>query len=105
MQKQTGSFGIASDMCQSPANQTMQLWFRDPGMIHHVLLKGLKPSTEYFYIYGHNGNNNFLFSSERSFITRPAEDDLDASIKFIAYADMGYQDQRPNFDHKERLHQ
>ena len=82
----------ASDMCQSPANQTMQLWFRDPGMIHHVLLKGLKPSTEYFYIYGHNSNNNFLFSSERSFITRPAEDDLDASIKFIAYADMGYQE-------------
>ena len=67
--KGTSTTYSAEDMCQSPANQTMQKWFRDPGMIHHVLLKGLKPSTQYFYQYGHEGT----FSNERSFVTRASK--------------------------------
>eukprot|EP00944_MAST-04C_sp_MAST-4C-sp1_P011916 g11916.t1 len=86
--KGTSTTYSAQDMCQSPANQTMQQWFRNPGMIHHVLLKGLKPSTRYFYQYGHEGT----FSMERSFVTRASEDDLSSTVKFIAYADMGYQE-------------
>ena len=92
--KGTSTTYSASDMCQSPANRTMQLWFRDPGMIHHVLVKGLKPGTEYFYEYGHidDGGSNSIFSAERSFVTRPSVDNLESSVKFIAYADMGYQE-------------
>ena len=63
-------------------------------MIHHVLVKGLKPGTEYFYEYGHidDGGSNSMFSAERSFVTRPSEDNLESGVKFIAYADMGYQE-------------
>lgn len=51
----------ADDMCGSPANIPIQPFFRfsnshlqsndlrDPGLIHHVTLKNLQPSTQYFY--------------------------------------------------------
>ena len=80
----------ASDLCQAPGNQTSQQWFRDPGMIHDVLMTGLDASTQYFYVYGHE--EGISMSKERTFVTRPPEHDIESSVKFIAYADMGYQE-------------
>ena len=39
----------ASDMCGAPANAE---GFWDPGYMHDVLLKSLKPNTKYFYSFG-----------------------------------------------------
>lgn len=74
----------AEDMCESPANITSQVWFRDPGFMHKVLLKGLANGKTYFYQFG---NEHDGWSAVYSFQSRP-----DPSVKtanFIAYADMG----------------
>jgi hypothetical protein len=74
----------AGHLCNRPANLTSQQWFRDPGNMHTVIMKDLKPATRYFYKFGSDKDG---WSSVYSFMSRP-----DASVKsakFIAYADMG----------------
>jgi len=46
----THTYSIAS-MCGPPANITLQMYGRDPGMIHNVLLIALSPVTRYYYRY------------------------------------------------------
>ncbi|TMW69458.1 hypothetical protein Poli38472_001614 [Pythium oligandrum] len=74
----------ASDMCEAPANITAQVWFRDPGYMHKVILKKLTLGTRYFYCFG---NDEDGWSSVYSFKSRP--DSSVQTAKFIAYADMG----------------
>ncbi|CAI5738639.1 unnamed protein product [Hyaloperonospora brassicae] len=74
----------AAHLCSHPANRSSQQWFRDPGNMHRVVLKGLNVGTRYFYKFGSDKDG---WSSVYSFMSRP-----DASVKsakFIAYADMG----------------
>lgn len=56
-----------------------------PGFIHSVLLTNLQPATIYYYQYGNDADG---WSVERSFVSRPSADV--ASVKFLAYADMGW---------------
>ena len=44
----------AAQMCNAPANQTSQQYFRDPGFIHNVLLKNLELGTTYYYQFGND---------------------------------------------------
>ncbi|TDH70663.1 hypothetical protein CCR75_004981 [Bremia lactucae] len=74
----------AAQMCHRPANLTSQQWFRDPGIMHTVILKGLKLGTRYYYKFGSDKDG---YSSVYSFVSRP--DVSVKSAKFIAYADMG----------------
>lgn len=74
----------ASDMCNSPANIVSQVWFRDPGYMHKVILKKLQLGTRYYYRFG---NNDDGWSDVYSFKSRP--DPSVKSAKFLAYADMG----------------
>lgn len=74
----------AAHMCHRPANLTSQQWFRDPGNMHTVILKGLKLGTRYFYKFGSDKDG---WSSVYSLMSRP--DESVKSAKFIAYADMG----------------
>jgi len=73
----------ADDLCDDPSNSTAQQWFRDPGFIHRVLLKGLQPNTIYFYQFG---NDDEGWSLEWTFKSRPTAETR--KTKFIAYADM-----------------
>eukprot|EP01006_Ploeotia_vitrea_P031256 TRINITY_DN63577_c1_g3_i1.p1 TRINITY_DN63577_c1_g3~~TRINITY_DN63577_c1_g3_i1.p1 ORF type:complete len:592 (+),score=290.91 TRINITY_DN63577_c1_g3_i1:201-1778(+) len=74
----------ASDMCNMPSNVTAQQLFRDPGFMHAVLIKGLKPHTRYYYQFG---NDQDGWSKVHTFMSRqPAGAD---SANFVAYADMG----------------
>ena len=72
----------ASDMCGPPAN--LSAHFVDPGYIHDVLLRGLKPNRKYCYRCGSPG---FKYSSEKSF-TSPIPPGSDTPFKFVAYGDM-----------------
>ena len=63
----------AAHLCSHPANRSSQQWFRDPGNIHRVVLKGLNGGTRYFYKFG---SDNDGWSSVYSFMSRP-----DASVK------------------------
>jgi hypothetical protein len=96
----TGKSGTysANDMCHAPANQTGQDGFIDPGIIHRVLLTGLRPSTSYFFAYGNEVDG---FSVERSFHTRPAlvtttpsttpaEKTDPPVVRFLAYGDQDW---------------
>lgn len=74
----------ASDLCHEPANFTTQVWFRDPGFMHKVVLTQLQPGTTYFYQFG---NDQDGWSAVASFQSRPKPSVKQA--KFIAYADMG----------------
>ncbi|CAH0515061.1 unnamed protein product [Peronospora belbahrii] len=74
----------AANMCGEPANLISQQWFRDPGNMHTVILKGLTLGTRYFYKFGSEKDG---WSSVYSFMSRP--DKSVKSAKFIAYADMG----------------
>ncbi|KAK3269526.1 hypothetical protein CYMTET_22032, partial [Cymbomonas tetramitiformis] len=42
----------ADEMCGAPANIPSARYFRDPGYIHQVVLLGLEPEVEYFFVYG-----------------------------------------------------
>jgi hypothetical protein len=70
-------------MCGNPANINIQPFFRDPGMLHEVLLEDLKPETKYFY---RCGSPDYGWSEEYSFVTSPHEGY--SSVSFIFYGDM-----------------
>lgn len=67
----TGSSGTytAEMMCSAPANQTGQQLFIDPGIMHRVLLRGLRPDTDYYYTFGSEVGG---FSDERRFHSMPS---------------------------------
>ena len=71
----------ASDMCGSPANKSTL--FIDPGFLHDVLVRGLLPSTSYYYQYGSDG----AYSEVRTFTTSPALGS-DLPVKIVTYGDM-----------------
>src|SRR5690606_32311378 len=72
----------ASDMCRLPANITAQVYFRDPGWIHDVLLDNLEPDTLYYYIFGSYADG--LWSEEFSFYSPPAVGPS-TGVKMIAF--------------------
>ncbi|KAG6595882.1 putative calcineurin-like phosphoesterase [Phytophthora cinnamomi] len=74
----------ADDLCHAPANVLGQRAFRDPGFMHTVIMKDLKPDTYYYYQYGHAEHG---LSHVRRFKSRPPKSSKYAN--FIAYADMG----------------
>lgn len=74
----------ADDMCHAPANITRQDYFRDPGYMHKVILKGLAFGKTYFYQFGNSVDG---WSKVYSFKSRLHPSVQEA--KFIAYADMG----------------
>ncbi|KAF1336556.1 Calcineurin-like phosphoesterase, partial [Globisporangium splendens] len=80
----TSTTYTAADMCEAPANITSQVWFRDPGFMHKVFLRGLASGKMYFYQFG---NDEDGWSAVYSFQSRP--DPSVKTAKFIAYADMG----------------
>ena len=71
-------------MCGTPATTVAAGSFIPPGVMHDVLLDGLKPNTHYFYRFGTQRAN---FSEERSFKTPPAPGT--PGVRFIAYGDLG----------------
>lgn len=81
----TTSTYSSADMCNSPANITAQAWFIHPGYLHTVLLTGLSPSQTYFYRFGSEADG---WSAVYSFTSRPLAGS-NATVKFIAYADLG----------------
>lgn len=80
--KKTTTYTI-EEMCGRPANIPIQPFYRDPGRIHLVTLKALKPNTLYFYRFGSNVTG---FSPVYSFRTKPIQAN---STTFIFYGDMG----------------
>jgi hypothetical protein len=85
----------ASDMCNAPANTKSQIMWRFPGWFHHVLLRGLLPSTTYYYVYG---NERDGWSRERAFSSKPrrsAAVTTDVAVRFLAYGDQDWDDPAP----------
>ncbi|RQM13374.1 hypothetical protein DD237_006666 [Peronospora effusa] len=74
----------ADDMCHAPATTVGQIYFRDPGYMHTVIMTDLKPNTYYFYQYGHEEHG---LSQVHRFKSRPLSSYKYAN--FIAYGDMG----------------
>jgi len=79
----TSTYG-ASNLCNYPANETAQVWFRDPGYIHRVLLSGLEYATVYYYQFGNDVDG---WSQQYSFLSKPEPGTK--NVNFICYADMG----------------
>jgi len=77
----------AEDLCGPRANVTSPLLFRDPGWMHHAVVKGLEPGVRYYYSYG----TEELQSGIKSFIGPPYPGGKTkvASTTFIGYGDMG----------------
>ena len=74
----------ASDMCEGKATIIGPQNFIDPGFMHTMLLKDLRPSTTYYY---RVGTDEHGWSNVYSFTNRPAS--KDESIYMVAYGDMG----------------
>lgn len=72
----------AKDMCGSPATD---FGYRDPGMIHQVTLDNLTPGQRYQYKFGDDESG---WSPVYSFKAAPTPAP-DATVKIIAYGDMG----------------
>jgi hypothetical protein len=99
----------ASDLCNAPANTTSQTMWRFPGWFHHVLLRGLAPSTTYYYVYGSERDG---WSKERAFKSKPRRrtsrsfsrgataaatggGDDDVTVRFLAYGDQDWDEEAP----------
>eukprot|EP00160_Parvularia_atlantis_P016812 Unigene5513_Nuclearia_a/m.16872 Unigene5513_Nuclearia_a/g.16872 ORF Unigene5513_Nuclearia_a/g.16872 Unigene5513_Nuclearia_a/m.16872 type:complete len:592 (-) Unigene5513_Nuclearia_a:51-1826(-) len=84
--ERTGTSGTytADMMCGEPASIVGPNNFIDPGVLHDVLLTGLRPATRYYYRFGTREHG---FSSERSFRSAPVVGT--PGTRFIAYGDMG----------------
>lgn len=72
----------AKDMCGSPATD---FGYRDPGMIHQVVMDNLKPEYKYEYKFG---DDKYGWSPVYVFKAPPLPSP-NATVKFIAYGDMG----------------
>ncbi|GLE02468.1 hypothetical protein PINS_up011306 [Pythium insidiosum] len=75
----------ATDMCSAPATTFSQRLYRNPGYMHNVLISHLEPDTEYFYQYGSDVDG---WSEVYRFRSAPRVGST-ATVKFIAYSDMG----------------
>lgn len=71
----------ASDLCEAPANQSSQLWFRDPGYVHTVKLTGLVPDQRYWYSFGNEEDGWSKMASFRAAPSKPRR------TRFIAFGD------------------
>jgi hypothetical protein len=84
------------------------MW-RFPGWFHHVLLRGLAPSTTYYYVYGSERDG---WSKERAFKSKPRRrtsrsfsrgataaatggGDDDVTVRFLAYGDQDWDEEAP----------
>ena len=67
-------------MCGEPATT---IGFRDPGMFHSAVIKGLAPATRIYYIFGTETDG---FSPEYYFDVAPLPA---ASVNAIAFGDLG----------------
>ena len=74
----------ASDMCEGKAIVIGPQNFIDPGFMHTMLVKDLRPSTTYYY---RVGTDEHGWSQVYSFTNRPA--DKQESVYMVAYGDMG----------------
>ncbi|KAJ0410582.1 hypothetical protein ATCC90586_007415 [Pythium insidiosum] len=75
----------ASDMCEAPATTMGQRLYRDPGYMHTVVMPDLEPDADYFYQFGNDVDGWSDVSQFRS----PPRVVPNATVKFIAYGDMG----------------
>ncbi|ETV70422.1 hypothetical protein, variant 3 [Aphanomyces astaci] len=83
----TSSTYSASDMCHMPATIVGQQWFRHPGYMHTVVMDSLDLNATYSYQFGNDIDG---WSATYSFQSRPpAHVAPDATVKWIAYGDMG----------------
>lgn len=74
----------ASDMCNSPANLTSALKFRDPGFIHNVVITDLVPATGYTYRFGSDGHWSEWFN-----FTTQAAPGSSTPVDMFVYGDLG----------------
>ena len=72
----------AKDMCGSPATD---FGYRDPGMLHHVTMDKLSPEQHYQYKFGDDTSGGSQVYSFKA----PPMPSPSATVKFIAYGDMG----------------
>ncbi|KAJ0389687.1 hypothetical protein ATCC90586_011015 [Pythium insidiosum] len=75
----------ASDMCEAPATTMGQRLYRDPGYMHTVVMRDLEPDVDYYYQFGNDVDGWSDVSQFRS----PPRVVPNATVKFIAYGDMG----------------
>ena len=78
----------AEDMCHAPANETSAGRFYAPGLIHTVVMKDLKPDTEYAYKVGYRIGQSIVWSEEYTFVSSPVIGDTE-SFSLIVYGDQG----------------
>lgn len=69
-----------SQMCGSPATT---IGFRDPGVFHTAVIKGLAPSTRVYYVFGTSTDG---YSSEHYFDMAPLPG---SPVNAIAFGDLG----------------
>ena len=82
-QKEASTFTYtAKDMCGPPATD---FGYRDAGMIHQVTMDNLKPGYQYKYKFG---DDEYGWSQMYSFKAPPMPSP-NATVKFIAFGDMG----------------
>ena len=82
-QKEATTFTYtAKDLCGPPANG---FGYRDPGMIHQVTMDNLKPGYRYEYKFG---DDKYGWSEFYTF-NAPPMPYRNASVKFVAFGDMG----------------
>lgn len=73
----------ASDLCNAPANTTSLDFWQDPGVFHHVTVRGLAPGTRYFARPVAGG----VPGDEISFVTGKALG-AEVPVTFASYGDM-----------------
>jgi hypothetical protein len=76
----------AADLCDRPANITLQPYFRDPGFFCSAVMTGLAPCTTYFYRVGDRDVDGAL-SPVHNFTTPPASGDGQDETRFFFFAD------------------
>lgn len=74
----------ASMMCSSPATSTASPYFSNPGFMHSVTITDLLPQTTYYYQVGVSE-----MSETFTFVTGPKEGTTDATVRIMAFGDMG----------------
>ncbi|KAJ7525705.1 hypothetical protein O6H91_17G062300 [Diphasiastrum complanatum] len=84
-----------SDLCVNKSGPAASFGWHDPGFIHSALLTGLLPSSTYTYRYGSDLVGWSLYTN---FTTPPAPAGS-ATVRFIAYGDMGKAERDGSIEH------
>eukprot|EP01099_Mayorella_cantabrigiensis_P003707 TRINITY_DN2796_c0_g5_i2.p1 TRINITY_DN2796_c0_g5~~TRINITY_DN2796_c0_g5_i2.p1 ORF type:complete len:480 (-),score=100.71 TRINITY_DN2796_c0_g5_i2:193-1632(-) len=88
----TVTYGV-HDLCGEPATS----WgWREPGLLHTVIMNNLQKGKKYFYIYG---DDEFGWSEENSFFPFLGADPT-RKARFYAYGDMGQAPEDGSIDPK-----